>query len=141
MWAVIKCDHKKLGILKEDLKKKLNEDVIFYNPKLLVEKFKFNKLKKKEYNLLGDYIFCFNKNFQKESTIKSLKFVKGLKNILYGFAGSQKEIVNFISRCKTAENKDGYLSQDFFDLQINSNYKFSTGPLLYDFQNYKFTKK
>ena len=128
MWAIIKFENKNLEIPKQDLKKKLTDEVVFYNPKLLIEKFRFNKLERKEFNLLGDYVFCYNKNFKEESTVRSLKFSKGLKHFLNGFVVSQKEIVNFISRCKDAENKDGYLSQDFFELEKNLNYKFSTGP-------------
>ena len=28
------------------------------------------------------------------------------------------------------ENENGYLSQNFYDLQINSKYRFSTGPFV-----------
>ena len=29
-----------------------------------------------------------------------------------------------------SENKDGYISEQFYDLEINSNYKFFSGPFL-----------
>ena len=59
MWAILKIDRKKFGVLKKDLKDKLGSDTIFYNPKLLIQKYKNNKLINKEFNLLGDYLFCF----------------------------------------------------------------------------------
>jgi|TARA_B100000929_G_scaffold140303_1_gene111050 hypothetical protein len=128
MWAIIKFDKKKLELLKKDLKEKLGEDINVYKPKLLFKKYKNNKLINKEFNLLGDYLFCFHKNFQDSSTISKLKFSKGLKYFLNGFVQSQKEINKFIKKCKESENEEGYLSQNFYELCINSNYQFSSGP-------------
>ena len=34
----------------------------------------------------------------------------------------------FISKCKKAEDNKGYLSQNFYTLCVNSNYKFISGP-------------
>ncbi len=130
MWTIIKFDKKNLDLLKKDLRNKLNSDIIFYTPQLLIEKFKNNKIRKKKYNLLGDYIFCFHKSFKKSDTIQTLKFARGLKYFLGGCMESQKEIANFITKCKNAENKDGYLSHNFFELELNSTYKFSSGPFI-----------
>ena len=58
----------------------------------------------------------------------NLKFSKGLKYFLSGFIESQKEIEDFIHKCKNSENKEGFLSTNFFDLIPNGKYKFSTGP-------------
>ena len=44
MWKVLKFDQKSLGLLKEDLKKKLGQDFKIYIPKLRIQKFKNNKL-------------------------------------------------------------------------------------------------
>ncbi|MDC0232276.1 hypothetical protein OAJ72_03220, partial [Pelagibacteraceae bacterium] len=41
---------------------------------------------------------------------------------------SQNEIKKFIDKCKNSEDKNGYLSQNFFELYVNSNYKFYSGP-------------
>ena len=57
-------------------------------------------------------------------------FDKGLKNILSGFLFYQKEIVKFINRCKEFENDNGYITQNFFDLQEISEYKFVSGPFV-----------
>ena len=34
MWGVFKIDQKKINLLKEDFKKLLGDDIIFYNPKI-----------------------------------------------------------------------------------------------------------
>ena len=106
MWLVVKFDKKKLEFLKKDFKRKFNEELNFYIPKILVQKYQKNTLVNKEHNLLDDYLFCY----------------------LNGFNQSQEDIKKFIGECKKLENKKGYLSQNIFDLKINSNYKFSSGP-------------
>ena len=128
MWAIIKFDKKNFEFLKKDFKKKLGEDITIYTPRLLVHKHKKNKLISVEFNLLGDYLFCFHKKFQNSNTINALRFTKGLKYFLSGFNESQNEIKDFIKKCKESENSKGYLTQNFFHLCKNSDYKFTTGP-------------
>lgn len=128
MWTIIKFEKKSLELLKRDFKEKLGEGFAIYNPKLFIQRYKKNKLIKKEFNLLGDYLFCFHKNFNDPRTVEKLKFTKGLKYFLSGFVQSQEEIKNFIQKCKKSENSKGYLSQNFFELNINSKYKFYSGP-------------
>ena len=82
MWTVLKFDKKKYHLLKEDFKKKIGEDCIIYRPKILIQKYKNNKLIQKELDILGDYLFCFHKNFQEQSTVDKLKFSRGLKYFL-----------------------------------------------------------
>ena len=82
----------------------------------------------KEFDLLGDYLFCFHKNFKDPRTIDNLKFTRGLKFFLSGFIQSQEEIKDFVEKCKNSENGNGYLSQSFFEMSANSKYKFSSGP-------------
>ena len=50
------------------------------------------------------------------------------KCVLNGFIQSQEEIKEFINKCKDAENNKGYLTQNFFELCINTKYKFISGP-------------
>ena len=128
MWTIIKFDKKKLDFLKKDFTKKLGKDFIIYNPKLFIQKYKNNKLINKEFNILGDYLLCFHKDFKNPATINKLKFCRGLKYFLNGFIQSQNEIKKFINRCKNSENKEGYLSSSFYQLYINSKYKFASGP-------------
>ena len=128
MWAIIKFDKKNFEFLKKGFKKKLGEDITIYAPRLLVHKHKKNKLISVELNLLGDYLFCFHKKFQNSNTINALRFTKGLKYFLSGFNESQNEIKDFIKKCKDSEDRNGYLTQNFFDLCVNSSYEFTSGP-------------
>ena len=130
MWAVFKVNIKELNLFKEDIIKKLNSDVTFYAPKVIFKVFHKNKEKKKEQYLLGDYIFCFNEKFEDEKIFNSIKFTKSLKYIAQGIKIYQKEIKDFIKKCKSYENSNGYVSLDFYDLKINRNYKFASGPFI-----------
>ena len=60
--------------------------------------------------------------------MNSLKFTKGLKYFLNGYSGSQRDIETFIKKCKNFEDNKGYLSQNFFEIYKNNNYKFISGP-------------
>ena len=128
MWTVIKSDKKKFSFLKRDLKDKLGQDTIIYSPKILIDKFKKNKKINTEFNLLGDYIFCYHKKLCNPLIINSLKFSRGLKYFLGGFITSQNEIIEFIEGCKKLENKNGHITQNIFEALVNKKYKFSSGP-------------
>ena len=128
MWTIIKFEKKKLSSLKADLEKKLGTNCKYYVPKLLFKRYIKNKWAKKEFNLLGDYLFCFNEKFNDSNVIKTINYARGLKYVLQGFNQSQNEIEEFIEKCKTSEDSEGYISEQFYDLKINSNYKFFSGP-------------
>ena len=130
MWIVAKYDKKKANFFLEDLKKKLKDKVVIYNPRVKIEKFYKKKLISKELNILGDYIFCFNPKFANQKILNNLQFTKGLKYFLSGFYKSQQEIKEFIKKCKKSENENGFISADFFDIELNKKYKFNSGPLL-----------
>lgn len=130
MWIIIKFDKKKFNFFKKELKSKLSCDHTLYSPKLLVNKYKNNKLVKREYNVLGDYIFCYDKNLKNKEILTQLQFVKGLKCILNGFLSAQNEIEEFIKKCKKFENHSGYITQNFFQLQEDLKYKFVSGPFV-----------
>ena len=130
MWIVAKYDKKRANFFLEDLKKKLKDKVVIYNPRVKIEKFYKKKLISKEFNILGDYIFCFNPKFANQKILDNLQFTKGLKYFLSGFYKSQKEIKEFIKKCKKSENENGFISADFFDIELNKKYKFNSGPLL-----------
>ena len=55
MWTILKFDKKNPSLLKENLIKKLGKDLKLYHPKILVQKYKNNKLINKEFDLLGLY--------------------------------------------------------------------------------------
>ena len=61
------------------------------------------KNKIREIHLLGDYIFCYNKHFDKSNILNKLKFLRGIKHLLIGSINSQKEIKFFIDKCKKSE--------------------------------------
>jgi hypothetical protein len=128
MWAIIKIDRKKINFLEKDFSKKLGNDFKIYRPKLSINKYKKNKLINKEFYLLGDYILCFHKDFKNSNTINKLKYCRGLKYFLIGFIQSQNQIEKFVDKCKKSENTNGFLSTNFFQLTINSKYKFVSGP-------------
>ncbi len=128
MWTIIKFDKNNLAFLKKDLHKKLGDDLNFYLPKLLIQKYKKNRLINKEFRLMGDYIFCFHKKFEDTSFINSLKFTKGLKYFLNGCVESQEEIKKFVKKCQDSENEKGYITENFYKIYINCNYKFLSGP-------------
>ena len=65
---------------------------------------KKNKLYK-EFDLLGDYLFCYHTSFIQKGLMDQLKFTKGVKYLLNGSISSQKEIKKFIYKCKSLENK------------------------------------
>ncbi len=128
MWVILKFDKKKFNLLKEDFNKKLGKDCIFYNPKMKIQKFKGNKLSKMEFNILGNYIFCFHKNLETKNIYNNLQFCRGLKYFLNGCTYSQNEIKGFIEKCKSLEDNNGYIVNNLFRLYENRNYKFSSGP-------------
>lgn len=128
MWTILKFEKKNYNLLKNELRSKLGEDLIFYTPKILIKKFIKNKIFKRELDLLGNYIFCYHKKFEDNKIIGSLNFTRGLKYFLPNYQKSQIEINNFIEKCKKNENKNGYLNPSFFELIANKNYKFINGP-------------
>ena len=130
MWIVAKYEKKKINFFIENLKKKLDGDLLIYNPSIKVKIYYQNKLIDKKINILGDYIFCFSSKFSDKDFFHQLRFIKGLKYFLDGFANSQNEIKKFINKCKNFENKDGSISSNFFELKINEKYRFNSGPLL-----------
>ena len=128
MWTIIKIKKDKRNFLKTNLKLILGNDIKIYSPKILIKRFIKNKLSKKEIDLLGDYVFIFSNNFQKNSFKSLVRYCKGVKDFLPGFQNSQKEINEFINRCKNCENENGFLSNNFFEICENQKYRFISGP-------------
>jgi len=59
MWTVIKFDKKKYYLLLRELKDKLGGDCVIYRPKILIQKYKKNKLIDKEVDFLELETFYF----------------------------------------------------------------------------------
>ena len=49
------------------------------------------------------------------------------KLILDSLDKAQEEIQNFILKCKNSEKQKGYISRNFYEIILNSNYKFLSG--------------
>jgi len=130
MWTVLKIDKNKISTLKDEFLKKLGKDVKFYSPKLKLKKYLKSKFYSKEEYLLGDYLLCFHKEFSKSSVPLSLKYCRGLKYFLGSFGSSQKEIENFISKCKENEDENGFIKQSFFNFYSKNKYEFISGPFI-----------
>jgi|TARA_B100002052_G_C15874015_1_gene596085 hypothetical protein len=128
MWAIIKVDNKSLNLLKNDFFSKLGKEVRFYIPKIQLKKFFKNKIQLKEKYLLGDYLLCHHKDFEKKSVLTSLKYCKGLKYFLTDLLSSQKEIIKFIDKCRSCEDENGFIKSSFFDFKNKKNFEFISGP-------------
>ncbi len=128
MWAVLKIDKKNISLLKRDLLSKLGSEVKFYMPKLKLKKFLKRKIFVKESYLLGDYLLCFHEDFSKRSVLTSLKYCKGLKYFITSFLNNQKEIENFIEKCKKNEDENGFIRSTFFEFNNTKNFEFISGP-------------
>ena len=128
MWTIIKYDKKNLNLLLQDLKKKMGNDFVIYRPKMRLKKFNKNKVILKPIDLLGDYIFCFHRNFENKNFIQKLKFCRGLKYFLNGHVEFQSQIISFIEQCKCSEDSKGFISQSFYEIDLFRDYKFLSGP-------------
>jgi len=134
MWAIIKYKKKEYLSLVADLKKKLDNKIIFYNPKVKYFKQVKNKNKAFENFILEGYAFCFYEKFKEKEFLSQLRFTKGLEYFLNGSKFNQINISNFINYCKSFEKTDGYLSPCFFSYILKKKGQFLSGP----FENFVF---
>ena len=128
MWIVIKYKRKEQNHLMKELKEKVGKDIKIYSPQINLKFFSKNKVTNVKKPLLGDYLFCHHSSFNDSNFLKTINFLKGLKYILRDFISAQKEISFFIERCAHYENKEGFLSQDFFNFENFRKFKFFSGP-------------
>ena len=128
MWIIIKFKQNQFHTLKQEFKKKLEIEPNFFFPKLKLQKIKKNKLISYVSPLLGDYIFCFHPKFSNENILRNVNYLKGVKFLLKGFRNYQKDIPNFIKRCKSSEDENGYIQQTFFNFVAIDKIKFLSGP-------------
>ena len=128
MWIIIKFKQNQFYTLKQEFKKKLEIEPNFFFPKLKLQKIKKNKLISYVSPLLGDYIFCFHPKFSNENILRNVNYLKGVKFLLNGFRNYQKDIPNFINRCRSSEDENGYIKQTFFNFVAIDRIKFLSGP-------------
>lgn len=126
-WIIVKYKKNKLDDFKNDLKKKIGNNIKFYFPKIKYESLKGNKPMLKELNLLDDYIFINHEKFSEIKNLKLIEYCRGLKIILKNFISNQKNILNFINRCIKHEI-NGSISNPFMEDINNSEFVFLTGP-------------
>ena len=119
MWIVVTT--KNINLFKDEIKK-IFSDVKLYCPKIK------NKNNKSSKFLLGDYVFCHSEHFGENQDYSfKIRFVRGLKRILFFDAKIKKDIPNFIKLCKTHEDEQGYIKNSFFKNIINQEGKFLNG--------------
>ena len=128
MWIVAKYKSKEFEILKESFSKILGDMPEFYNPKIKCQRYINNKLKSFEKNILDNYLICKHSKFVDPKIINALKNSRGLNYILDGFKFNQKEINNFIKYCKSQEDGNGFLNQNFFNISKKTKAQFMSGP-------------
>ena len=127
MWIILRYKKNNFQFLINVLKEKFKKDLEIYNPKFKTNLRVKNRLITNELTLLGDYFFCYHKEFNNPNIINSLKFTKGLKDFIQGYKFSQKDIQDFIKRCRKSENEEGYLTNKFYNLYKNTKFKFNSG--------------
>jgi len=127
MWVLAKYKINELETMKNCLKKSLDESIVFYNPKIKYQKYVKNNLHTYEKFILEGYIICKHTKFEDCETLAKLKSTKGLQYFLNGHFKNQIEINEFIKKCKTHEDADGYLKQDFFESAIHTKARFISG--------------
>lgn len=129
MWIVVKYKTNCLNFFKKELNKKLNMRIDFYSPKLKLNKIcKSKTLAFKELKLLGNYILCYHPSFSNKKILNQIQNIRGLKYILEGYTNCQKEIIDFVNKCKSNENEEGFIKQTFFGFEQEKNMKFLNGP-------------
>jgi len=127
VWIVAKYKPNEFRILKESFFKILGEMPEFYNPKIKYERYIKNKLKVFEKKILDNYVICKHDKFRDHTLVNVLKSSRGLIYFLNGYESNQKELNNFVKLCKSYEDEEGFLKQNFFKTKKNKA-KFISGP-------------
>lgn len=128
MWVVIKYKKNQYYSLVKEFINTFGKDVEFYKPIIRCKKSSIQKNFVNK-NLLDDYVFCFHQKLENFQLINTLKNLRGLKEIINGHMFSQKEILNFIKMCKSFEDINGFITQEFFNQLEITKGRFVTGPL------------
>ena len=128
MWIIAKYKLNELNILKKKFKDILGDDPEYFTPKIKYTKIVKKKFKKFQKSILEGYLICFHKKFHSKDIQNVLKYTKGLSYILEGFYNNQKDILDFIKRCKNFEDEEGFIKQDFFNFDNFTRAKFVSGP-------------
>lgn len=125
MWFVAKIKNNQEKVFIKDFSEKLKKNILVYYPKILT----YQSKKEKSKNILGNYIFCHNKDISNNTAISKFCFLKGLQYFIFGSIKDSNQINEFVTFCKKNENSQGYLSNQFFFNTIKTNAEFFSGPL------------
>lgn len=128
MWYIIKYKKNSLNEVRLDIKKKLGCSPKIFVPKIRCNYVVRNKIVQKSVKLLGNYALCFHEKFNDSKTVELLKFTRGLDFFLSNSKYSQEELKNFVLKCESHLDSDGFLESSFFNYIIGKTYKFITGP-------------
>ena len=126
MWIVIQYQKNKEKDLISEIRKKVNSKIEFYIPKIRY-RIKQNSIKEIEENILKDYMFVKSHKFENKNFLNLIKYSVGLKSILNNFKISQKNISDFLNKCKFHE-REGLIKNSFFSFIEKSDFIFLTGP-------------
>ena len=122
MWLTAKIKGNEINIFNNDIKRKFN-NIILYYPKIR------GKLLTKK-NLLGNYVFCYSPKFNLSYNYGNLKNIKGLDYFLTGNLKDQFQVKSFIDFCKQKEDKDGFVDNSLFKMNIKEKGKIISGPFV-----------
>lgn len=128
MWIVLSYKIKEINTLKKNLSDMLGNTPDYFVPQVKYHKNLGNKFKIIKKNLLEGYLICFDQKFKDKNVINNLKFLKGLNSLIDGYKSNQNEIISFIEKCKRFQNREGFLTQEFFENSNFSKGKFVSGP-------------
>ena len=125
MWVVANIKNNEFQFFKKSLNEKI-KNVEIYAPKYECT----NKSRKKKFFkfILNSYVFIKSNNFDNDTIVYKLKFIKGLNYLLDGYKNNQNQIKSFIDYCRKNEDSKGNLNQNFFFSLSHSTYKFASGP-------------
>lgn len=128
MWIIAKYKSNELNILKNRFKEILGNEPEYFSPKIKYNKIIKQKFKTFQKSILEGYLICFHSKFNSKDVLNNLKYTRGITYILDGFKNNQKEIFEFVNKCKNFEDENGFIKQEFFSNKNFTRAKFVSGP-------------
>ena len=128
MWIVAKYKTNEINNLKKNLKVLLGTEPEYFFPQIKYYKIINKKFKSFKKLILEGYLICLHPKFNDDIFLNSLNYTRGVKYILSGFKNNQRDITNFINKCKNFQDKEGFIKQDFFNNRNFVKGKFISGP-------------
>ena len=99
-------------------------------PTIKLKKKIANKLFDKDVYILDKYLIIYHNKLNDSFTVNKLNYINGVDYCLNGFESCQKNISDFVIKCKKNQSTDGYINSDFFNLETGMSVKFSKGPFI-----------